>query len=144
MRYIIEALSILWMSIAVRFAIGATATALVSVTILAPLSEGPGLALSSTQLDMLGKSQEELTIINHSGSWREIRIDLEPQNGNAVCSLHYSPMTSNIPPGGIQVLRLMARNDSGARCTTDHRLIITDPNSPAVPLFEVPVRTSQG
>lgn len=145
LRYLIEAVSITLMSVAFRFAIGATATALVSVTILAPLSDGPGLILSAEQLDMLGKSHEELTIINHSDSWRELRIELLAQSGGmAVCSLHYSPMNATIPPGGMQVLRLMARPLDTQLCLEDHRLVISDPQAPGVPLFEVPVRTNMG
>lgn len=143
LRYIVEIISALCLSTGARYAIGATATALVSVTILAPLSDGPGLALSALQLDMRGKSQEELTIINHSASWREIRVDLQPTFGSTVCELHYSPMNSRIPPGGIQVVRLMDRGGAQS-CQSDHRLIITDPQAPAVPLFDVPVNASHG
>lgn len=141
--YLIEFITILWLSAVACVVIAATATALITVTILPPISDGSGLTLSKMQLDMLGKTSEELTISNHSSTWREVRVDLQPQAGSAkVCNLRYSPMSSAIPPGGVQVIRLIARNDSHKPCQTDHHLIITDPQSPTVPLFEVPVRTA--
>lgn len=142
-RYIVEFICVIWLSTAVRYVAGATATALVTVTILAPLSDGPGLALSALQLDMQGKNHEELTIVNHSSAWREIRVDLLAQTGGAVaCNLHYSPMNTSIPPGGIQVVRVLSRNTSQQPCLSDHRLLITDLQSVGTPIFDVPVRTA--
>lgn len=143
LRYTFEFISLVVMSTAFRYAVGATATALVTVTILAPRSDIGGLAVSTHELDMLGKTSEEISIINTTQSWREIEIDLVPQFGSvAACNIHYSPMSTSIPPGGMQVIRLLNRTDSQQPCLIDHRLKITDPRHPDVPLFDVPVRTA--
>jgi hypothetical protein len=124
--------------------IGATATAIVTVTIVAPTPRAGDLLISSPQIDMRGKLSDELTISNNSTAWHEIRVTLTPQGGDTTaCQLHYSPMSASIPPGGMQVVRLLLTRQQPEQCSMEQRLVISDAHDQLTPLFDVPVYAGQ-
>lgn len=141
-RSIIESILLLFMTSYLRIALGATATAIVSVTVLEPSHDASGLTLFPLQLDMREKLSEELVIINHSDIAREIHVDVTPPAMNANCTLHFSPMSSSLPPQGRQVVRLSFLTANNRYCTTNHDLLIRDKQSPENLLFTVPIQTT--
>lgn len=145
LRYLIEIVLFLWTSFLFRGVLAATAIATITVTITSPTEYNHGLALSSMQLDMRGKASEELTITNLSSEWREVMVELLPASAvGTECSIRHAPVTSSIPPGGVQVIRLMMQADEINPCLMDYRMKISDLHMPAgAPMFSVPVLSSQ-
>lgn len=138
LKYLVKAISLLLMVGFFEIAECATTYATVTATIIQPLSDISGLTLSARQLDMQGKKNGKIAVFNRSEIWREIRIELIPMSGNtAECDISYSPMTSSIPPGGHQVVRLLLRNGDNGSCKTDLRMDISDKHG--MQLFSVPI-----
>lgn len=144
MQYLIEVVLVIWTSVLVRSVVAATAVATITVTITAPVQDVGGLTLSSMQVDMYGKSNGELTITNLSRERRDVMVELVPTSAVATqCSIRYSPVTSSIPPGGYQVVRLMLLADEVSPCLTNYRMEIRDFRNPGNEFFSVPVYTAQ-
>lgn len=140
LKYLVKTILVIWIVGAFQLAESATAYASVTATITQPPPDINGLSLSAMQLDLQGKTNGEIAVVNHSRIWREVRIDVVPMSSSiAGCDLHYSPMTSSIPPGGRQVVRLLRKINDKNPCRTEHWIEISDVQMPGMMLFSVPV-----
>lgn len=137
---IIKAVILVCLCSYLRVAVSATAVATITVNIVKPAAGNDGLTVSSMELDLYGKSHDEIIIINTGSQPREIFVELNPLSDVTVaCEIRYSPKYSSIPPWGRQVVRLMKQGPADNTCTIDHQLLISDVHAPEVPIFRVSI-----
>lgn len=126
----------------VLIAEGATAVATVTANIVPPANQRFGLTISTSELNMFEKRNDEITIQNRSGDWKALQVDLSPVSGSReACHLRYSPMTFSIPPGGQQVVRIMMLNRNNNPQHRSHQLEISEMTLSGARIFSVPVET---
>ncbi len=138
-----KAIALMTMVCCTQHASGATATATITATISEAATEEDGLAFAPVQLDMRGKSSEQIAITNRSNRWRDLDVELVALSASSDgCDLRYSPQRSTLPPDGYQVVRLLFRADHANACHTNYQLVVTDQANQGSHLFTLPVYTT--